>query len=46
MKLFNCLLKDGSIKKMTLKKVIEKKKKGQPVKIIDVAEIRDKGNKK
>lgn len=45
MKIFFCLTKDGTIKKMTLNKVIMKKRRGSPVKIISVAEIITKNKK-
>lgn len=39
MKLFYCQTKNGIIKKMTFDKIIRKKKIGDPVKIIGIAEI-------
>lgn len=42
MKIFNCLLPCGKIKKMTLAKVIKYKRKGLQVKIIDIAYIKEK----
>lgn len=42
MKIFNCLTKKGVIKKMTLNKVIQQKRKGSPVQILNVAEIKKK----
>lgn len=39
MKIFNCLTKNGIVKKMTLNKVIQQKRKGSPVQILNVAEV-------
>ena len=43
MKIFLCQTQGGPIKKMTLNKVIRKKRKGHPVKIIGVAEVLERG---
>lgn len=42
MKIFNCQLRNGVIKKMSLKKIIRKKKQGNQVKIINVAKVVEK----
>ena len=42
MKLFYCKLGNGELCKMTLNKVIKRKKEGKPVKIIKVAEVIEK----
>ena len=43
MKIFLCKTKNGVVKKMTLNKVIRNKRNGNPVKIIGVAEIIERG---
>jgi hypothetical protein len=43
MKLYLCETKSGTIKKMTLSKVIKRKRENNPVKIIGFEEIKKRG---
>lgn len=46
MKIFNCLTKNGIVKKMTINKVIQLKRKGSPVQILSIKEVIRKEKKK